>query len=207
MILISLFSISNTWNLFFAFSHTTHPILLLKQDSNCLVISETLHLERGKNASLPSDRPRCYHQAVCVCVCVCVLPKNLHNLFHLPCIIDHLMCQLTWGDSIITLTNLLLEMKVAISTNLSQDRKSRWESVWAEAFASAMAKIWMHYYFNHRRIIIAVAVFSLCNLKSMFQKNFLNQLHVNEKKFHSKYITHYSLYWSTVKSMPPFPFL
>ena len=41
--------------------HTTHPIFLLKEDSNCLVISETLHHERGANSSLPSDRPKRYH--------------------------------------------------------------------------------------------------------------------------------------------------
>ena len=37
------------------------PIFLLKKDSNCLVINETLHLEQGANSSLPSDWPRPYH--------------------------------------------------------------------------------------------------------------------------------------------------
>ena len=58
----------------------THTILLLKEDSNCLVISETLHREQGENSSAPSDRPKCYHRAtrqcVCVCVCVCSLPST-----------------------------------------------------------------------------------------------------------------------------------
>ena len=43
--------------------HIIHPILLLKEDSNCLVISETLHLEQDVNSRLLSDRPRPYHWA------------------------------------------------------------------------------------------------------------------------------------------------
>ena len=50
--------------------HTTHSILLLKKDSNCLVISETLHREQDANSSLPSDRLRRYHRATKQCISV-----------------------------------------------------------------------------------------------------------------------------------------
>ena len=57
--------------------HTTHPILLLKEGSNCLITSEPLQLERGTNLSLPSDRLRRYHPAIKQCVCVCVCDHSI----------------------------------------------------------------------------------------------------------------------------------
>ena len=69
-------------------AHTTYYIFLLK-DSKCLVIGETLHLERGLNtASLPSERSRRYHWATKQyrwttkqCVCVCVFRKLIYVMF------------------------------------------------------------------------------------------------------------------------------
>ena len=52
-------------------SHISHIPAMLKEDNNCLVISETLHLDRTRVCRV-TGRGVTTEQPSSVCVCVCV---------------------------------------------------------------------------------------------------------------------------------------